>query len=521
MLAIRFAGKIKKSDGHIENRTRNENNYGFKDLTNARVKVLYKPIDKLEAIIGYNHTHNRRGETFVLAAEFPEKRVNDSNEKAEEGTKSSITTLGLTYEINDHWKIFSKSGYYDSKYTRFEDYDNTSQAGGTFNRTMDSSSGSQELKLAYQSSNIRAVLGVYYNKRDTNLNTDALNVPGEVLNPGLTGLGTLIDFNFITEQEIENKAVFGEIEYDLNNKWTIIAGVRYDIESLKNSNSTTPSFANSGLLPPAHQAGLIAQFTSAKQYDADYSAFLPKLGLVHNFNERLSLGFTAQKGYKAGGAGINLSTATTYSYDPEFTNNYEVAFRSVSANNKTTFNANVFYTNWQDMQVSVRGPGGRNDTTITNAGSSTLYGTELAIIHDLNNNVNLLASLAYVKTEYNEFNNGIEDLKGNSFIFAPELTASIGGDYFFLDNWVLSANLNYTSERYGDVKNEKKLPSKTLVNLKVGYEANNWSVYLYSRNLTNVQYANRTAVDPSPANLSPMISVGDPRFIGLQVNAEF
>src|SRR3546814_4201662 len=66
----------------------------------------------------------------------------------------------------------------------------------------------------------------------------------------------------------------------------------------------------------------------------------------------LKTGFTVQRGYRSGGSSGNIARSATFSYDPEFTWNYELSLRSAWLDGRLTLNANAFYVDWKDQQVS-------------------------------------------------------------------------------------------------------------------------------------------------------------------------
>lgn len=62
-----------------------------------------------------------------------------------------------------------------------------------------------------------------------------------------------------------------------------------------------------------------------EQISSRFTAFLPKIGLVYDISPGVSLGFTFQQGYRAGGVQTNYFNGQRNIYDPEYTNNYEIA----------------------------------------------------------------------------------------------------------------------------------------------------------------------------------------------------
>src|SRR3546814_13904101 len=80
----------------------------------------------------------------------------------------------------------------------------------------------------------------------------------------------------------------------------------------------------------------------------------------------LKTGFTVQRGYRSGGSSGNIARSATFSYDPEFTWNYELSLRSAWLDGRLTLNANAFYVDWKDQQVSANFGMSIYDTQIVN-----------------------------------------------------------------------------------------------------------------------------------------------------------
>ena len=80
-------------------------------------------------------------------------------------------------------------------------------------------------------------------------------------------------------------------------------------------------------------------------------------------------------------------------------------------------------------------------------------------------------------------------LIGNTPFIVPEVLASVSGDYTFredgawYDGVTAGAGVRYVGSSWVDNENTLKVPSATLVDLKLGYEKDDWGVSL---NVTNV-----------------------------------
>ena len=76
--------------------------------------------------------------------------------------------------------------------------------------------------------------------------------------------------------------------------------------------------------------------------------------------------------------------------------------------------------------------------------------------------------------------------------------------------------INHQGKAWLDVANTQELEAYTLVNLKAGYEADNWALYAYANNAFDQRYIidsyESRSADGTRYNL------GDPRTVGMTVN---
>ena len=141
-------------------------------------------------------------------------------------------------------------------------------------------------------------------------------------------------------------------------------------------------------------------------------------------------------------------------FDPAFTWNVELALRSQWLDERLTVNANVFYTDWNDQQITIFGTSGSPfDFRTENAGSSRLFGGEIEVRAQPLDNLDLFAGFGYANTEFTDFVSGGNQLAGNEFPFASKYTASFGGTYYFDMGTYVSVDAGYQSKAYGDVEN--------------------------------------------------------------------
>ncbi|MEM9595561.1 MAG: TonB-dependent receptor plug domain-containing protein, partial [Acidobacteriota bacterium] len=108
-LAFRLSYENYENDGAWVNPTRGEDDTGQSLLRTTRAKLRYVPMDELDIVLSHSVTDNRLGNSHVDIGEWPDRRVNFSNEEnREEGTTTS-TNLRLTYTLGDRWTLRSET----------------------------------------------------------------------------------------------------------------------------------------------------------------------------------------------------------------------------------------------------------------------------------------------------------------------------------------------------------------------------------------------------------------------------
>ena len=509
-LATRFSYENYRSDGDIKSSFNGEE-IGEERLETMRAKLRYQPGQDLDVILGYLYSDNKLGNQGINEQRFSKDRVNDQ-ETNEVGITNQVN-LRINYRFNEHWSLNAQTSYLDSEYLLQNPLESGNRRNTPAFRTVDDISLSQELKLLYQADALRAVVGGYYLDTDKDLAFEA--IIADVSRFGRFPAGTSAILGNTFDAQVENHAVFGEVEYRLRPQWLLVAGLRYDREQQNTLSTNQSSFK------PEPFPGFNKPPTTVK-LDADYSALLPKAGVVYSWSDAVSIGFTAQRGYRAGGSATAFVSRTPYEYDPEFTHNYELAFRSVWLNRRLTVNTNLFYTDYKDIQVNIPGPSGTfADATIENAAEATLWGGELMSDFDVTPSLSLFANIGYTKTRFDDFilniNRKPTDVSGNEFSQAPRWTGSIGAGYYAGNGLQLEFDVNFTDKSYYTAANNpKELNSSfTLVNARISYHSNSfWRAQLYARNLFDRQYLARKRVDG-------FSSAGDSRVIGISFSADY
>ncbi|MEM9159007.1 MAG: TonB-dependent receptor [Verrucomicrobiota bacterium] len=525
-VAIRISGEAVESDGAIENITRGGDENASEDET-LRLSLRADPTERFSVILKHWIQDRKVGERAFTRSLGLGNRQATADFEGKKTNRTESTNLRLAYELDTSFRVELESNYYENEWRFFSDADGAALPGNTRVDAGDVETTQHELKLLHEGERFKGVLGAFYTDFNQVGAGGGFAGTGAFVNQVLLGGVPLFpaDITFDTTSEgggaeTENYAVFGEMEYQLTDRIDATFGFRYDWEDTqtilgRSFNDYDPAFLG-GFFDLSNFLGPAGESVAGEDRSASFEAFLPKLTLGYDITEDVRVGFSAQRGYRAGGSRISPIIGE-YNFDPEYTWNYEISLRSQSFDDQLTVNANVFYMDWEDQQILQRVslPGLDPDSVIAdfqvvNAGKSRLYGGEIDVRAQPTPDLELFASLAYVNTKYIEFVTSTADNSGNEFPGAPEITAALGGTYRFGEQWYVSADASFTDENWTSEANADVWDSRTLYNARIGYDADSWSVFLYGRNLTDKLYE----IAGGTLTSSTVVSVGEPRVVG-------
>ncbi|WP_434353395.1 TonB-dependent receptor [Psychrobacter sp. HD31] len=510
-LAYRISTEHKHTDGHYTNNVQNKDDWNSQTNTSIRGKLLYEINDDSDIMLTASHVdYDRNG---IRSSIHPTKRINADNSPVYFDT--DVTNLSLEYNnyLTDNWSLKSTTGYQDLTFDRESDRDGAA-GDARHNNDRSANNWSEELLFNYDNDdNIKAVVGLYATEGEFVNQLETLNVPYSI-----RGFNILADYTTHQTDEYTNYAVFTNIDYKVNPNLTLIGGLRLDYDKRTIKADPNAKLVKGTGIPPidAFAQGIIN--TIGGDFDADNTqkVLLPKIGFDYAWNDNLNTGIVYQRGYRPGGVSANVVTQSSHEYDEEYTDNYEFSLRM--KNDDFSLASNLFYTDWKDQQVYVSGKSGLpGDISVVNAGKSHLYGIEIETAYQITPELELTGGIGVVKTKFDEFiDNGV-DYSGKEFDYARQLTANAGATYRSPEGWFIGGYATHQGKGWEDLSNTAKIDTYTLVNLKAGYEADNWGAYVNVNNAFDETYIANTL----SYNLPDTYELGDPRTLGVTVNYEW
>ncbi len=491
-LAGRLAVDYQTEDGYINNPTLGDDANPLRSA-NVRGKLLFLPSDDVDVLLTFSHNDQRAGLNAVDANDgVPDYfNVYENTETYHKFDQNAVTGK-LDWYLDDEWTLTSISSATLVDYSAALDFDRTPTTSQAAIREHEQTLASQEVRLGYDYENLTGFFGAYLGRTTSDID-DKLAVSGTTV------------MNEKGKVEIDSYALFGEANWEFVNDWTLITGLRWDHEENHTRIDYTVDTLNLATDPSANE-----NITS--------SVLLPKLGLSYDVTDNHLVGVTWQRGYRSGG--VNLRSLALHTpYDPEFTDTYELAWRGNWLNRRLRTNANIYYTDWTDQQVTFRDSSGNRQ--VANAADSRMAGAELSAQYLVTSQLSVHAGASYSDTKYNSFVSDGVDYSGHEFMFAPKYQASVGANYTFDNGLMIGTNVVYQDDSISNfitsgstVVGERRSDPVTLVNLNAEYAVGSMTFTGYVKNLFNERYVTANQSDT-------VVDVGAPLTFGVAARYEF
>ena len=340
----------------------------------------------------------------------------------------------------------------------------------------------------------------------------------------------------------KDQAVFGELSFDILERLTATAGVRW----FKAENSLRGFFgyngnysANYGEALCFDPAGYNGSPCTNLDDEVSDSGNVTKFNLTYRIDDQRLVYVTYSEGFRPGGINRN---GTVPPYQPDFLTNYELGWKTTWANGTLRFNGAVFHEDWDDIQYSFLPPSGSGLTVIRNAGKARIDGIEADLTWSPVLDLVLSGGVSWLKARLAEDyipNPSTPPLptdtpaafEGDRLPVTPKFKGNLTARYSFplggFDATVQGAVV-YNGTSYSDLPREERgafglQPAYTVVDLSAGIARGNYSVDLYANNAFDERgrvftFANCTV---SVCGGQPYYVPNQPRMLGLKFTQKF
>ena len=486
-----------------------DNNYAFSYFGQSEGSSI--PVPFGVPILGGNTVGMAGGGFYDINSD--QEPINDRD--------GQLINLTIDYAFNDSWSLKSITSSQSMDRFLRDDLDSTdANLFGQNNYTEESDSFGQELILNYSSDRFDVLSGVMYFEEDlygevrvplTNLcfllAPDACGTPiGDFLNGG----------NYLQDGDVDIEAwgAYVEANYSISDKWSLIAGLRYNYEERDGTGSFI--FDAISLNVPTNQR-------------ASWNDLTPRITLQYSPNDNMLLYATYTEAFKSG---VINTGSTSPPLDPETVDAFEVGLKGQNASGTLRYSVAAFFYDYQDMQISFVDE--TSTVSTVNAAEAENSGIELEVDGSLGNGFAFDFYLTYLNAEYQEFFNGdyangfaIADLSGNTLPNAPESTAKLGLTW---EGAVAGGTLTVRGEAYyqDDVYftewNRKDAYQKSYeqFNASMDYSWNDqWLLSLWGRNLSDEEVMSNNIITAPLYDSLRVGAVLPPRTYGATVTYQF
>jgi outer membrane receptor protein involved in Fe transport len=338
-------------------------------------------------------------------------------------------------------------------------------------------------------------------------------------NPGTGDLaGSRAPFNATNTTDLEQFAVFGEVEWHVTDKLDITLGARwFDRETQQFYTESQPE----GFV------GVKGERIPPYDETTSESEISPKLSISYSFDDDQMIYGLYSVGYKPGGVNrLRGEPQLQRDYDPDKLNNYEIGYKGTLMDGSMQLTLTGFYMDWQDFQFELLDPsftlcpelgldgpqvagvcGQPYQAGIVNAGDAHIMGAYFELDWALSNNFTLGFNGEWLEAESDtDVVIGDTDFggsfipKGSDLPSTPEWTAAAWAEYTFplemIDadayirlQWSYSgARLNsFTPEPIADdtFYPQWEDDAYDIGDLSVGIAGDTWETILFVSNITD------------------------------------
>ncbi len=429
-------------------------------------------------------------------------------------TEQLSLSANIEYQF-DNFDLVSITGYQDTEMEDFLDQDSTPLPVVNAPLPREEDMFSQEFQLLSNTdSPLSWIVGLYYLEFEPSYTGFGLRGVGlPLLAPGLTSL------DLVVTQELTSQAVFGQVEYDLSNRATLTAGLRYTEDERDISGSTHFEFGPMMVDSPF----------SGRESWAE-----PTWRLALNFqaSDDLMLFGSYSRGFKSGVYNsVVTSGVLAPPVNPEILDAYEFGFKSDLMSNRVRLNGTVFFYDYTDLQLTAVSAG---IIRLSNAASAEVMGADLELVASVSEPLDLRLGLGLLDSEYENYDCVITSptgiggndqtptpggCNGNSLIRAPEFSGNIGLThrvYSEIGNFRTSVNWYFNDGFYWEPDNRVKEDAYDLLNAEVSWTnaAESLRLRVFGNNLTDTEYA----VYTNSGQFGDLAAMAPPRTWGVGFN---
>ena len=437
-------------------------------------------------------------------------------------------SLTMHYDLNNDWRLSSLTGNIDDEAESYVDgtyggYDFgvawvngyppflrprlgplfciTIGFCGNFQRMLhyDQTDFSQELRLASPADrSFRATVGLYYykGKQHELLDSKVHTKQSEALGYGLVA-GTVRPNSTFDNDDVTNTAVFGGLEWDINDQWAATLEARWATDDIQ---------------VRIYDTNDINKLNT--DHSAEFDSFNPRATLSYRPDDNTNLYLNVSKGSKPGTFNSQVPIGPDGQPDESFRAvdeeeawNYEAGYKGRLMDGRMVLNVAAYRTEVTDQQLTtvIETATGGSASLIDNVGETSINGLEVEVQTLVNDQLSVNVGYAWTNAEITSYINtdqadingadgSLHDLHrlgsaaGQQVPRIPEHAASVvamfeGETMASGFSWFAVGNVTYEGSRFSQIHNLIETGAMTRVGLRVGLRRDSLEITAWGKNL--------------------------------------
>ena len=494
---IRVVGYDRKDSGYIRNTVTGDDHVNASRQTGGRVLATWKPTSQM-SITGIVMSEESKLDDSNAVSPDPSKFEINVQTRQPRTLKTDFANLAVTYDL-DSIRLTSNTGYLKKRTD--VDTDVGRSLGALFaNQASDlqavsgntANAISEEIRIANREPGaINWLAGAFYQQFKEHyvgdFHGEGVSAAAETLyGPafGVPLVQSLTTDNIFYGQDIgstaKETALFGDLEWRMDDRWTVDAGARAYRTQIAEDSLTTGllSFLSFG-----SPSTLRSSSTSDK-------GVTPKLSIKYTSADGDVWYALASNGYRFGGLNFvppaaGQSNPTTFKSDKLW--NYETGVRLTMLEHRLFVDLTGFLMNWRDAQFNALRSDGFQ--YVDNVGKALSTGTELSVKYRPISSLTLGAGVAYTDARTkaaSSFAPANARLPGTARLQGL-LDASYDFDGPFQSFGTATLTYSHVGKYYSDLQQTAELGNYGVTDLNVRFGLDKYELTLFARNLANVK----------------------------------
>ncbi|OGS51701.1 MAG: hypothetical protein A3J40_05880 [Erythrobacter sp. RIFCSPHIGHO2_12_FULL_63_10] len=512
-LSMRVSGLVRRRDGERLNIFNGDDAIDV-DEAAARAILRWRPDPSTDIRLSAGTGRDRSdylnpkplgtingGDIFGYSDPAPDDvRIMNFNGDSRNHSDNFWVNLNATFDLGGGMTLRSITGFDDTSIDNRVDVDGGPLRIDEIKFLTETDQISQELQLLYEGDRLNALLGAYYFKEDLWSRSEA-DLVGE-----LTFAQGAVPLITDSARDNESYAVFGQATYELTDRLSLTAGLRYTWDKIRAEHRgyLIPGFFDDDI-PDGAEIDLVP-FGELRD---TFKAWSWRIAADYEVANDVMLYGTVNRGFKSGtfNIGIITSLAERTQVDPEFLTAYEVGLKSTLFDRRLRANMSAFYYDYVDLQVlSVNQQGSGIPTLgLDNAADAEVKGIEVELLALPADGLDIGLNFGLLDAAYKNYTSGAidpvsglpRDFSGNRMPGAPKFTLSTFGKYEFPVSDSLDASLrveyNRTGKKFYNNAQDDLISSGEgygIVNLRATFGTNDglWELAVWGRNVLGKDY---------------------------------